>query len=117
MATYDPSHDFHHVSRVRKTALRIAKRVEDEKGIGSIDVFALELAALFHDLYEQVFFWSFVLINDDTNSPAVRSTLKVMTVPSWRCSSKATKALYLPIKLETFQISLRMCRTVRRSSE
>ena len=56
MSTYDPSHDFHHVGRVRKTALRIAKRVEDEKGAGSIDMFVLELAALFHDLYEQVYF-------------------------------------------------------------
>lgn len=54
MATYDPSHDFHHVDRVRKTALRIAKRVEDEQGEGSIDMFVLELAALFHDLYEYV---------------------------------------------------------------
>lgn len=52
MAMYDPSHDFNHVNRVHKTALRIAKRVEDEKGVGSIDVFVLELAALFHDLYE-----------------------------------------------------------------
>ena len=56
MATCDPSHNFHYVGRVRKTALRIAKRVEDEKGEGSIDVFVLELAALFHDLYEQVLF-------------------------------------------------------------
>jgi uncharacterized protein len=55
MAAYDPSHDFHHVNRVRHTALRIAKHVEDEKGVGSIDMFVLELAALFHDLYEQVF--------------------------------------------------------------
>ena len=55
MATFDPSHDFYHVDRVRKTALRIANRVNDEKGEGSIDMFVLELAALFHDLYEQVF--------------------------------------------------------------
>jgi uncharacterized protein len=56
MAAYDPSHDFHHVSRVRKTALRIATRVEGEEGVGSIDWIVLELAALFHDLYEQVSF-------------------------------------------------------------
>lgn len=55
MAAYDPSHDFYHVNRVRQTALRIANRVEAENGVGSVDMFVLELAALFHDLYEQVY--------------------------------------------------------------
>lgn len=103
MSTYDPSHDFHHVGRVRKTALRIAKRVEDEKGEGSIDIFVVELAALFHDLYEKALFRSVVLKKDDSHSPVVRSTPKVMTVPRSLCSSKATKELCHQIKLDVSQ--------------
>lgn len=77
-------------------------------------MFVLELAALFHDLYEQVLF--FVLMND-ANSPAVPSTPEVTTAPSWLCSSKATKKLFRLVKQNTLQGLSIMCRTVRRSSE
>lgn len=86
-------------------------------GEGSIDMFALELAALFHDLYEQVSFWYFVLINDNERSPIVQSMLKVMTVPRSLCSLNATKKSYPLVKLDLFQRLLRMCHTARRSSE
>lgn len=52
MASYDPSHDFLHVNRVRKTALRLAQRVQEEQPDVSLDIFVVELAALFHDLFD-----------------------------------------------------------------
>lgn len=54
MASYDPSHDILHVNRVRKTAMRLAKRVQDGQPDMSINLFVVELAALFHDLFECV---------------------------------------------------------------
>ena len=54
MASYDPSHDFLHVNRVRKMAMHLAKRVQDEQPDMSINLFVVELAALFHDLFECV---------------------------------------------------------------
>jgi uncharacterized protein len=52
MASYDPSHDFLHVNRVRKTALSLARRVlEEQLGVG-LNIFIVEVAALFHDLFE-----------------------------------------------------------------
>ncbi|WVR05570.1 hypothetical protein IAU60_002589 [Kwoniella sp. DSM 27419] len=45
MAGYDPSHDFAHVHRVRKLALRIARSITPQP-----DMLVVELAALFHDL-------------------------------------------------------------------
>lgn len=77
-------------------------------------MFVLELAALFHDLYEQVFL---CVLMYDANSPAVPSTPEVTTAPSWLCSSKAVKKLFHLVKLNTLQRLSRMCRTVRRSSE
>lgn len=44
-AQYDPSHDFHHVDRVRRLALVLAAE-------GAVDVLVVELAALFHDLID-----------------------------------------------------------------
>jgi uncharacterized protein len=54
MASYDPSHDFLHVNRVRNTAMHLAKRVQDEQPDASINIFVVEIAALFHDLFECV---------------------------------------------------------------
>jgi hypothetical protein len=54
MAAYDPSHDFLHVNRVRHTSMRIAKRILEEKPDAPINIFVVELAALFHDLFEYV---------------------------------------------------------------
>ncbi|WWD18218.1 hypothetical protein CI109_102668 [Kwoniella shandongensis] len=45
MAKYDPSHDWPHVDRVRKLALKIAKTMTPVP-----DLLVVELAALFHDL-------------------------------------------------------------------
>ncbi|KAK1927723.1 hypothetical protein DB88DRAFT_479030 [Papiliotrema laurentii] len=45
MAQYDPSHDWAHVDRVRRTALRIATTVHPAP-----DMLVVELVALFHDL-------------------------------------------------------------------
>ncbi|WWC68338.1 uncharacterized protein I206_102263 [Kwoniella pini CBS 10737] len=45
MAGYDPSHDWHHVQRVRKLAIRIAKTLDPLP-----DLLVVELTALFHDL-------------------------------------------------------------------
>lgn len=55
MASYDPSHDFLHVNRVRKLALRLAKRVQEEQPDASLNIFVVELAALFHDLFEYAY--------------------------------------------------------------
>jgi uncharacterized protein len=44
---YDPSHDFHHITRVRATALSIARSLPT-----SPDLLVVELAALFHDLID-----------------------------------------------------------------
>ncbi|KAF9898757.1 hypothetical protein BX616_003648 [Lobosporangium transversale] len=53
MAAYDPSHDWLHVDRVRRQALKIAKE-ESSQG-KSIDVELVELAALFHDIGDAKF--------------------------------------------------------------
>ncbi|WRT65983.1 uncharacterized protein IL334_002934 [Kwoniella shivajii] len=45
MAGYDPSHDWHHVERVRRLALKIAQSLDPQP-----DLLVVELAALFHDL-------------------------------------------------------------------
>ncbi|WVW80470.1 hypothetical protein I302_102452 [Kwoniella bestiolae CBS 10118] len=45
MAGYDPSHDWPHVDRVRRVALKIAKTLDPQP-----DLLVVELAALFHDL-------------------------------------------------------------------
>ncbi|KAK4686915.1 uncharacterized protein P7C73_g3197, partial [Tremellales sp. Uapishka_1] len=45
MAQYDPSHDWAHVDRVRKTALRIAATCRPQP-----DMLVVELVALFHDM-------------------------------------------------------------------
>ncbi|KAK6907667.1 hypothetical protein I203_101665 [Kwoniella mangroviensis CBS 8507] len=45
MAGYDPSHDWPHVDRVRRLAMRIAKTLNPQP-----DLLVVELAALFHDL-------------------------------------------------------------------
>ncbi|KAK8865605.1 hypothetical protein IAR55_000749 [Kwoniella newhampshirensis] len=45
MAKYDPSHDWPHVDRVRKMALKIAQTMTPTP-----DLLVVELAALFHDL-------------------------------------------------------------------
>ncbi|KAG0225796.1 hypothetical protein BGW41_004549 [Actinomortierella wolfii] len=48
MAAYDPSHDWFHVDRVRRQALKIAR---DEKARGiDVDLEVVEIAALFHDI-------------------------------------------------------------------
>nr|VWO95907.1 F-actin-capping protein subunit beta [Ganoderma boninense] len=54
MARYDPSHDAHHVQRVRKTALQLARTVsaglpEDRQP----DLLTVELAALLHDVLDK----------------------------------------------------------------
>lgn len=46
MADYDPSHDWLHVDRVRRTALALARSLD----MDSLDILVVELAALFHDL-------------------------------------------------------------------
>ncbi|GAA5888450.1 hypothetical protein JCM5296_000634 [Sporobolomyces johnsonii] len=46
-APYDPSHDFHHVHRVRLQSLRLARSLSPTP-----DLLVVELAALFHDLVD-----------------------------------------------------------------
>ncbi|KAG0243657.1 metal dependent phosphohydrolase [Mortierella sp. GBAus27b] len=53
MASYDPSHDWFHVDRVRRQALRIAK--DEIKQGKAVDVELVELAALFHDIGDAKF--------------------------------------------------------------
>ncbi|CAA7269590.1 unnamed protein product [Cyclocybe aegerita] len=48
MAKYDPSHDKHHVQRVRKTALALARAVNPTP-----DLLIVELAALLHDVLDK----------------------------------------------------------------
>jgi len=54
MASYDPSHDFLHVNRVRNTALHLANHLREEFPDAVLNIFVVELAALFHDLFECV---------------------------------------------------------------
>jgi len=54
MASYDPSHDFLHVNRVRHMAMRLAKHAQDEQLDVPVNIFVVEMAALFHDLFECV---------------------------------------------------------------
>ncbi|KAG0262713.1 hypothetical protein BG011_009843 [Mortierella polycephala] len=53
MAAYDPSHDWLHVDRVRRQALKIA-REEVSQG-KTVDIELVELAALFHDIGDAKF--------------------------------------------------------------
>ncbi|KAG0212058.1 hypothetical protein BGX28_006956 [Mortierella sp. GBA30] len=53
MAAYDPSHDWLHVDRVRRQALKLA-REESIQG-KTVDVELVELAALFHDIGDAKF--------------------------------------------------------------
>ncbi|KPV72372.1 uncharacterized protein RHOBADRAFT_9642, partial [Rhodotorula graminis WP1] len=46
-ARYDPSHDFHHVTRVRGLALALAR------SLSNVDLLVVELAALAHDLLDK----------------------------------------------------------------
>ncbi|KAL5504277.1 hypothetical protein ACEPAH_8351 [Sanghuangporus vaninii] len=48
MAKYDPSHDAHHVQRVRRTALAIANSC-----VPKPDLLVIELAALLHDVLDK----------------------------------------------------------------
>ncbi|BGP49887.1 hypothetical protein JCM10450v2_005792 [Rhodotorula kratochvilovae] len=48
-AQYDPSHDFHHVTRVRGLALALARSLASPRP----DPLVVELAALFHDLLDK----------------------------------------------------------------
>ncbi|KAF9098439.1 hypothetical protein BGX29_008221 [Mortierella sp. GBA35] len=53
MAAYDPSHDWLHVDRVRRQALKIAKEESSQGKV--IDIELVELAALFHDIGDAKF--------------------------------------------------------------
>ncbi|KAF9950774.1 hypothetical protein BGZ72_007632 [Mortierella alpina] len=53
MAAYDPSHDWLHVDRVRRQALKIAREESSQGKI--VDVELVELAALFHDIGDAKF--------------------------------------------------------------
>ncbi|KAG0364798.1 metal dependent phosphohydrolase [Gamsiella multidivaricata] len=53
MAAYDPSHDWLHVDRVRRQALKIAK--EEISQSKAVDLELVELAALFHDIGDAKF--------------------------------------------------------------
>ncbi|KAL5486156.1 hypothetical protein ACEPAI_7200 [Sanghuangporus weigelae] len=48
MTKYDPSHDAHHVQRVRRTVLAIAKSC-----VPKPDLLVIELAALLHDVLDK----------------------------------------------------------------
>ncbi|GAA6030358.1 hypothetical protein JCM8097_009069 [Rhodosporidiobolus ruineniae] len=54
---YDPSHDFHHVTRVRRQALAIARSLSSDSSSSSseapVDLLVVELAAFFHDLVDK----------------------------------------------------------------
>ncbi|GHJ85709.1 hypothetical protein NliqN6_2111 [Naganishia liquefaciens] len=55
MSKYDPSHDWYHVDRVRRTALKLAKSLQDDtearnEGFVPPDMLLVELVALFHDM-------------------------------------------------------------------
>ncbi|KAI5454709.1 hypothetical protein NCC49_003597 [Naganishia albida] len=55
MSKYDPSHDWYHVDRVRRTALKLAKALQTdrssaERGYNAPDMLLVELIALFHDM-------------------------------------------------------------------
>jgi len=52
-ARYDPSHDFHHVTRVRGLALAIARSVSAADPSAQVDLLVVELAALAHDLLDK----------------------------------------------------------------
>ncbi|CAO1614599.1 unnamed protein product [Jaminaea pallidilutea] len=49
----DPSHDWHHIQRVRRTALWISGAFGEADPAEPIDVTVVELAALFHDLCDK----------------------------------------------------------------
>ncbi|KAH8831433.1 hypothetical protein DL96DRAFT_830548 [Flagelloscypha sp. PMI_526] len=48
MKRYDPSHDVHHVRRVRKTALALANAQTSK-----VDLFVVEMASLLHDILDR----------------------------------------------------------------
>ncbi|KAJ9108905.1 hypothetical protein QFC21_000226 [Naganishia friedmannii] len=55
MAKYDPSHDWYHVDRVRRTALKLANALNNDscaasEGFAEPDMLLVELVALFHDM-------------------------------------------------------------------
>ena len=52
-ARYDPSHDFHHVTRVRGLAIAIARSVSAADPSAQVDLLVVELAALAHDLLDK----------------------------------------------------------------
>ncbi|GAA5889314.1 hypothetical protein JCM8208_007838 [Rhodotorula glutinis] len=52
-ARYDPSHDFHHVTRVRGLALAIARSLVAADPSSQVDLLVVELAALAHDFLDQ----------------------------------------------------------------
>ncbi|GJJ08231.1 hypothetical protein Clacol_002440 [Clathrus columnatus] len=69
MSKYDPSHDALHVNRVRNTALHIARSLQSEKNPQpEIDLFVIELAALFHDINDKKY-----------SSSEPKSTLDLLT--------------------------------------
>ncbi|KAH9063905.1 hypothetical protein EDB87DRAFT_1557645 [Lactarius vividus] len=50
----DPSHDPHHVRRVRRTALRLARSISDDSSTGPApDLLTVELGALLHDVLDK----------------------------------------------------------------
>ncbi|KAG0046542.1 hypothetical protein BGZ83_008301 [Gryganskiella cystojenkinii] len=53
MAAYDPSHDWLHVDRVRRQALKISK--EEIASGKTVDIELVEFAALFHDIGDAKF--------------------------------------------------------------
>ncbi|WVQ96977.1 hypothetical protein IAU59_004086 [Kwoniella sp. CBS 9459] len=84
MAGYDPSHDWAHVDRVRRLALRIARSISPLP-----DLLVVELAALFHDLTDKYITPSTPSLSDllspflshPSVSPA-QSTLILQIIPS-----------------------------------
>lgn len=96
-ANHDPSHDYHHVDRVRLLALSLT--LSPEIGLGPpIDVLVVELGALFHDLIDSKysssdlssssvlapFFTSVTSIHPDALSPAQIATIeKIVSNVSW----------------------------------
>lgn len=56
MSGYDPSHDMHHVDRVTRTALDLAKDYKENHGASDIDLQLVELAALCHDVGDRKYY-------------------------------------------------------------
>ncbi|ORY28596.1 hypothetical protein BCR39DRAFT_534288 [Naematelia encephala] len=77
MARYDPSHDWHHVNRVRNTAIRIASSLDPRP-----DLLVVELAALFHDLTDSKY---------DPNLPLEEVLLTFLKNPSTEFTLSASQ--------------------------